>query len=1045
MNDKIIINTISKIYFITVSFLSLIFIGFSALFLVLQNGLYIDSISVPNVQIKKLYIKWDEKLHISIDETKITTDMSDSDLNFDYKKINGFFTNLAVFDDIFEKIVLEKFAINDVHGSFKYVYGDHGFLVASSKNFMLKSSIYSTQNILNIEINEYKDFKRDVDLYGNVVLDGKSLEITSELNVYINGDVSFDVFINANREKLFYSIKQLKDITKLEHLVSLFNLDKGTQYWALGAIKMKNLSIYNAYGWIEFKNIKDSYKNIYINAKANKLNYTYDLELDPIKTKSTDLIFKNGILYIYPKNAYTYGFYLNNSWVKLDFSKPEIYLTINLSFKGKLNNDILNILRTYDIELPLIQNKGTVHTNLNIEINLQTEEAKVIGDFFTKKANITYLGLDIDVFDTYITLDNYKLKINEMLAKYEDLITTKVGLNFDTNTSIGKVDFKVLDVSFKDADLNLQSNKKPLSIVYNISGVNNNIIDVESSTWKFGPKMIDIDEMSIDLDLDRLRLNIPKTLANTKGLMRSHVSGEVLLEPLKANIDINIIKLLHKDVKLLDSSIPLKLLYHDKFTILWTKDINLNYNADEYTLHGSKIEIKNSILDVKYSALNIKDILETKFNGLYSFENKNGTFNLENLYIKNNKLGEIFSNSNSSELHIKSNDENVTIKSKEFNVDYVMTDNKWELNLNSLSNLAKKSNILNDYNLTNGNVSIYKHDNDKEIQFSSNVIYPYRVLVKDEEPLQKYIIRGTYNDTTLFNINNSVDVSIDDNISISMNNTGININSILEFINDRDSNSTGDTPNIILNAKDSYLFIAKKRHIISDTINLQYSNNVTTAQLKYKNAYADFNLSNNKLNIYGEEFNHEFMENLFALSKFRNGTLSFSIHGTTKEYDGIFYVHNTTIVDYKVLNNVLAFVNTIPSLMTFSLPGYSSKGLYVNYAYMNFHSKNDIFNISDIYLNSKELDILGRGTANFETNTINLKLNLNTDLGSSISKIPIVGYILLGEDTVSTTLSITGALDDPKVKSLIAEDIIVAPLNILKRTFLLPVHIFRDK
>lgn len=165
------------------------------------------------------------------------------------------------------------------------------------------------------------------------------------------------------------------------------------------------------------------------------------------------------------------------------------------------------------------------------------------------------------------------------------------------------------------------------------------------------------------------------------------------------------------------------------------------------------------------------------------------------------------------------------------------------------------------------------------------------------------------------------------------------------------------------------------------------------------------------------------------------------MQGSTQEYEGVFYVTDTIILDYKVLNNILAFVNTIPSLVTFSLPGYNTHGMAVKDAYMHFKAKNNVFEISDIYIDSKELDILGRGSANFNTNTIDLQLNLKTDLGSSISKIPVVGYILLGDDTVSTTLKITGALENPKVESLLAEDIIVAPLNIIKRTFLLPYHL----
>ncbi|MCD6173515.1 MAG: AsmA-like C-terminal domain-containing protein, partial [Sulfurimonas sp.] len=191
-------------------------------------------------------------------------------------------------------------------------------------------------------------------------------------------------------------------------------------------------------------------------------------------------------------------------------------------------------------------------------------------------------------------------------------------------------------------------------------------------------------------------------------------------------------------------------------------------------------------------------------------------------------------------------------------------------------------------------------------------------------------------------------------------------------------------------------------------------------------------------------FNDKFMEKLFLLSDFKGGTFEFDMNGTIKNYDGIFTVKNTIVLDYKILNNILAFVNTVPSLLTFSIPGYHKKGLKVNTAYMKFKSKNNILNISDIYLDSKEIDIFGKGKANFIEDTLDLELSLKSDLGSKISKIPLVGYLLMGEDSISTTLSITGKLSDPDIKSLIAKDIAVVPLNILKRTITLPYKLFQN-
>jgi hypothetical protein len=118
--------------------------------------------------------------------------------------------------------------------------------------------------------------------------------------------------------------------------------------------------------------------------------------------------------------------------------------------------------------------------------------------------------------------------------------------------------------------------------------------------------------------------------------------------------------------------------------------------------------------------------------------------------------------------------------------------------------------------------------------------------------------------------------------------------------------------------------------------------------------------------------------------------------------------------------------------------------MYVTNGYMKFHAKDLLFDISDILLESKEITILGKGIVDYKKNNVDLELNLKTDLGSSASQIPILGYILFDEKSVATTLSVEGTLEDPQVSSLLAKEIMVAPLNIIKRTFLLPFHLFGD-
>ena len=704
---------------------------------------------------------------------------------------------------------------------------------------------------------------------------------------------------------------------------------------------------------------------------------------------------------------------------------------------------MLNILNTYKIKLPFLQREGKVATNLKISVGLRTIDVKAKGDFFTKKANFDYLGLNIDIFDTFIELDNYDVLINEMSAKYKDIASTKVKVVYDAKTSIGKIKFKVKDVSFKEQDLSLATND--LDVTYSIVP-NNDTISVAKSKWKFHNEAIDVGSLKIPFNLNKLIAKVPPTIVEIHNTAKLYASGEVHVKTLKSDIDIDFLSLSYKGANLGQSNAQAKLLYDESIQLDFKNRLQINHNKLDYALDKLSIDIVNKKIKIK-SSVKVDNIAQTKAAFTYSLSKKSGTLSLQDTKITDSDKGILFSKKSRTYFTINNRENLFIIESKAIDTIIVIDDTNWFLNIDSIAKVAKYSDILKLAKINNGDINVYNTYND-DINFNSSFKYPHKLLVLNNKPISKYHMYGTYDvgkNSSSVHINNLVHIDIDKNIKVSTKNIGIDIDELVNALDNNNSKQTSNKSiNLTLNAKHCYLYISKDRHVVSDTIDVQYVNNILTAQLIYKKGSAGFKFHNKKFHLYGEGFNDIFMDKLFALSKFDGGTLDFSMQGTTKKFDGILNVKDTTILEYKILNNILAFVNTIPSLVTFSLPDYNKHGLKVKEAYVHFTSKDDVFDISDINLDSKELDILGRGTASYKHNNIDLELNLKTDLGSSASQLPVVGYILFDKDSMSTSMSITGKLTNPKVKSLIAQEIIVNPLNIIKRTLLLPYHLLSD-
>ena len=1048
MNDNIIISTISKIYFIITSFLLFIFLTLSVTFIILQNGLYIDNISLPNLKIKQLYIKWNEKLNISVKESIIIDSEKKSNSKINQKSIDKAFHTMSNIYKLFEKISIEKIIYKDFVGSFKYLDDRDGYFVAISPTIDFKTTLSFNKNSLNIKIEKFNDINRDIKLHGNIIICGTSNDITTSIKVNIHDDIFVEVLANINKEKFFYKINSPKNIKSITHTMELLNLHEAVKYWAYKAIDFSSVSVENIYGWGEFKNLDNAYKNLYASLNGHDLTYTYNKNLDSIHSKNTKVVFKEGVLYINPHLPRSYNSDLGKSWLKIDFTKKEELLTLYLLFDGQLDKETLGVLKQYKINVPFLQNTGSTKTNLTLTVNLRTIYVTAKGEFFTKKANFRYQGFDIDVFDAYILLDNYDVEINNMLAKYQDIATTDVDVKFNAKNKAGTIDLNIKKINFNDIGVSLDTAKAPLKTTYTLSAKQDKI-DIGKSSWKIKNHKVDIDKITLPFNLNTLKINIPSTRISLKETIKANISGVADFKNNIHNLDIDLNKLSLGNLELTQSSTPLHLKYQDNLSINSNKVIKFKINNIESFLGKASLKLKNHTISTENLYINIGNTLKTKFCADYNTDKQTGHIKTKSIKLIDENQKTLYLSNNNINFDISKDKDEVSIKSKQLDLSFLSNSDMWKLKLDSIVNVAKDSQLLQKYKVVNGEISFQKKENDKYIYFNSNIKYPYKLLVKNNAEIEDYVINGKINSENKkisLNINKLVDIVIDKDIEISMKDIGINTNTIVDLIDNfsEDSNQTDSTKNVNIEAKNSYLYISKDRRVISQDMYLQYYKKTLTAQLKYKKGLADLKYENHHFYAYGEDFNDKFMENLFSLSKFKGGDFEFRISGSPTEYDGIFTVNDTIIIDYKILNNILAFVNTIPSLVTFALPGYSTKGLKADKAYIKFNSKNNIFNISDIYLDSKEVDILGNGTVSIKNNSTDLELNLKSDIGSKISKIPVIGYLLMDKDSISTTLSITGSLTDPKIKSLLAKDIAVAPLNILMRTISLPYNLIKS-
>jgi hypothetical protein len=317
------------------------------------------------------------------------------------------------------------------------------------------------------------------------------------------------------------------------------------------------------------------------------------------------------------------------------------------------------------------------------------------------------------------------------------------------------------------------------------------------------------------------------------------------------------------------------------------------------------------------------------------------------------------------------------------------------------------------------------------------------LLTKNGKEIREYTIKGDYQDkTATLRINDQLDIVYRQKGIVTASNLEFNIFPIRDYL--KFINNNEEKGNIQLKVKTkacSIILGDSQRKIISDNINIDIKPSSVHAELIYKKGGILFESQGNDFSVFGRELDDTFMNQLFKFSTFQGGVLSFMGQGNFDKFEGITRIDNTTIKDYTVLNNALAFFNTIPSLVTFSVPGYSKKGLKVSEMYSQFVYDNNKIFIKGTKINAKELTITAEGESDLDKDSIDLLMEVKTKIGSAAKNIPLIGYIIFGHETVSTTVKVHGNLSDPKVESTLAKSIIVAPYNIIKRTITLPFKI----
>ncbi len=497
---------------------------------------------------------------------------------------------------------------------------------------------------------------------------------------------------------------------------------------------------------------------------------------------------------------------------------------------------------------------------------------------------------------------------------------------------------------------------------------------------------------------------------------------EIPIKQTQGKIDAKVLISIHFASKKIDISGD----FHTSDAKILLKDIPVSMPQSHLVLQNKKIVLKNS-------PVGFFDIFQTHTKGLLDLQQKRGKFLVKIDKARLKRDGFILFDMNDVTEQIYIDLSKNRLFAKRFNIEAVFDDTK-SIHIYDLNALLPYSSFLQ--RLTPFKADLHLQLQKSGITFASKVVKNNEILFYRNKPVSTFNIEGkiTAHKTTL-KINDFITATIAKDIHITCRNLTCKV----------PKNSTTSTIQKPIKATlYNSTLLYEDRQIPFEKASVQIDPNNILLEGKYHKGRIVFKKDNN-FSLEAKNIDADFVNRFLNKVIFKGGNFAITAKGDMKKFHATTRFSQTYIKNLKALNNIFAFVNSIPSLITFSNPGFNTEGLFVKRGVVDFDYDRGIIIVKNLFLESYSLNLAGSGILNLKNMQLNMHIKLITfkSITNILNKIPVAGYILLGKDgTAYTTLHLTGDIEDPKVTTQLTKETLQLPFNIIKRTLQLPFKLF---
>ncbi|WP_181566320.1 YhdP family protein [Helicobacter monodelphidis] len=370
------------------------------------------------------------------------------------------------------------------------------------------------------------------------------------------------------------------------------------------------------------------------------------------------------------------------------------------------------------------------------------------------------------------------------------------------------------------------------------------------------------------------------------------------------------------------------------------------------------------------------------------------------------------------------------------------------IHIQHLLNLSPYSKILQSLDVRDGHLTLKTVDF-KNFTFKAGVReHNLPILTQTLKPLTPLEFSGNFDTqgrAEVFSSDGLIHIKVSDIITLSLRDIVFAFSSKLD--NDKSDEKEIELPKAIHIQGSNITLFMLERQLPFNQVRLEVSKQKNlSGTLKNGNSTINISYFDKVFAIHGEQINEFLMNKLLGESAVKGG--KYTLTGEYK--DGVFkgnvILKNATFKSLVGLQNIIAFLDSAPSLLLFKSPGFDNSGYKIKSGSINLEISDEIIRIDRFEFDGSSVDSQGAGVVRIGDGMINfhVKIAAFKNLSTLLNNIPLMGYIITGQDgSFSTFLEVTGTTKDVRIQTNILKQTIQSPAYLLERILKTPMQFLK--